>query len=72
MLCDVHCLPQHMRAEALAMQLGTGRVEGVGINTEQITRALATPVIMRRAVKSPIYCKKFDEWKKRYTSRLKK
>eukprot|EP00961_Rhodomonas_salina_P158513 2133606-Rhodomonas_salina.2 len=72
MLCDVHCLPLHMRAEALAMQLGTGQVEGVGINTEQIASVLATPVIMRRALKSPIYHKKFDEWKKLYTSLLKK
>eukprot|EP00961_Rhodomonas_salina_P153643 2068884-Rhodomonas_salina.2 len=54
------------------MQLGTWQLEGVGINTEQITCALATPVIMRCALKSPIYSKKFNEWKKQYTALLKK
>eukprot|EP00961_Rhodomonas_salina_P174911 2359443-Rhodomonas_salina.1 len=52
------------------MQLGTGRVHGVGINSEQMQRALATPVIMRRALKSPAYSKKFAEWHKLYTATL--
>eukprot|EP00961_Rhodomonas_salina_P205679 2776098-Rhodomonas_salina.2 len=71
-LCDVHCLPLHMQTEALAMQLGTGRVHGVGINSEQMQRALATPVIMRPALKFPASSKKFAKWSKLYTARLKK
>eukprot|EP00961_Rhodomonas_salina_P218361 2950635-Rhodomonas_salina.1 len=60
-----------MLAEALAVQLGTGKVHGVSINSEQMQRALATPVIMRRALKSRAYRQKFAEWSNWYSARLK-
>eukprot|EP00961_Rhodomonas_salina_P119078 1602773-Rhodomonas_salina.1 len=68
-VAKVHCLED--RARALAVQIGTGLDKDRIFGESDITRVLATPIVMRRACREPAMCAKFKEWKRSYHASLR-